>query len=451
MRKRRPRRGADGRRARAAASTLGVLGLLAAALTATPAAAARPVPVVPTAGTVGTVGTARSAAPAAAPALGAEAAEARARLAGNLDAAHPGRPEALTHARADDLAAGVAAGSSSRSRTAHGAVPTAGAASVVGLDVADYQGNVDWQEVAAAGESFAYVKATEGTYYTDSTYFAEQYDGSRAAGLVRGAYHFAIPDNSTGAAQADYFVANGGGWTSDGATLPGLLDIEYNPYGATCYGLTHRQMVAWVASFDREYRYLTGRFPDLYTTAAWWDECTGGSDVAHLDPLTVADYGPSPLPLPRGWSGYAIWQYTSDDALGTDGDVLHGDRADLVALALGRTSTDAIATGRSLVAGQRITAPDRRYYVAMQPDGNLVDYTAAGRAVWSSRTAGHRGADVVMQPDGNLVVYAPTGRALWDSGTFRVRRSFAAIGDDGDLVVSTDRTDEPVWTSARRG
>jgi len=60
----------------------------------------------------------------------------------------------------------------------------------------------------------------------------------------------AIPDNSTGAAQADYFVANGGGWTGDGRTLPGMLDIEYNPYGAECYGLTQSQMVSWISSFD---------------------------------------------------------------------------------------------------------------------------------------------------------------------------------------------------------
>ena len=75
-----------------------------------------------------------------------------------------------------------------------------------------------------------------------------QYDGTYQAGLIRGAYHFALPNDSSGAAQASYFVANGGGWIADGRTLPGASDIEYNPYGAECYGLSQGAMVSWIAS-----------------------------------------------------------------------------------------------------------------------------------------------------------------------------------------------------------
>jgi len=35
-------------------------------------------------------------------------------------------------------------------------------------------------------------------------------------GLTRGAYHFARPGSSSGAAQADYFLAHGGRWSGDG-------------------------------------------------------------------------------------------------------------------------------------------------------------------------------------------------------------------------------------------
>src|SRR5437763_3758440 len=73
--------------------------------------------------------------------------------------------------------------------------------------------------------------------------------GSYAIVMIRSSYHFAIPDNSGGATQADYFVAHGGGWSKDGRTLPGALDIEYNPYGATCYGLSHAGMVSWIRAF----------------------------------------------------------------------------------------------------------------------------------------------------------------------------------------------------------
>jgi len=88
-----------------------------------------------------------------------------------------------------------------------------------GVDVSSYQGDVDWPAAYGRGARFAYVKATESTRYTNPS-FRQQYDGSRRAGLVRGAYHFALPDRSSGATQAAYFVAHGGGWSPDGVTLP---------------------------------------------------------------------------------------------------------------------------------------------------------------------------------------------------------------------------------------
>ena len=104
-------------------------------------------------------------------------------------------------------------------------------AGLPGLDVSSWQGNVDWVTVAANGARFAYVKATEGTSYVNP-YFTQQYGGAYGVGLVRGAYHFGLPDRSTGAAQAQWFAAHGGAWSADGQTPPGASDIEYNPYGA---------------------------------------------------------------------------------------------------------------------------------------------------------------------------------------------------------------------------
>lgn len=95
--------------------------------------------------------------------------------------------------------------------------------------------------------------------------------------MIRGSYHFARPDTTTGAVQADYFIQNGGGWSKDGKTLPGALDIEYNPYGDECYDLSQSQMVAWIHSFVNEYHAKTTRYPVIYTTTDWWTTCTGNS------------------------------------------------------------------------------------------------------------------------------------------------------------------------------
>ena len=65
-----------------------------------------------------------------------------------------------------------------------------------GMDVSNYQGNIDWAAQKAAGASFVYIKATENTTFQNA-YFAQQYNGAYAAGLIRGAYHFALPDRSS--------------------------------------------------------------------------------------------------------------------------------------------------------------------------------------------------------------------------------------------------------------
>ena len=204
---------------------------------------------------------------------------------------------------------------------------------VLGVDVSSYQRNVDWSRWTAAGRQFAFVKATEGTSYRNP-YFAGQYNGAAAAGMLRGAYHFANPAGKSGKTQARYFVKNGGGWKADGKTLPGVLDIEYNPSGKTCYGLSKTKMKTWIESFTKEYLRLTGRPAIIYTTTDWWTRCTGGSKrFAKTNPLWLARYGTtSPGKLPGVWTTATFWQYTSTPM---DQNRFNSTYADLVALAKG--------------------------------------------------------------------------------------------------------------------
>ncbi|HEX4721722.1 MAG TPA: lysozyme [Pseudonocardiaceae bacterium] len=204
-----------------------------------------------------------------------------------------------------------------------------------GLDVSGYQGNVNWASVAANGAKFAYTKATEGTYYTNP-YFAQQYNGSYNAGLIRGAYHFATPDTTSGATQADYFVAHGGGWSKDGKTLPGMLDMEWDPYGAACYGLSQAAMVSWIVSFSNEYHAKTSRWPVVYTATSWWSQCTGNrGDFSSTNPLMIAFYSTNAGPMPFNWGFQTIWQFADSGTFPGDQDRFNGDITRVQALANG--------------------------------------------------------------------------------------------------------------------
>lgn len=181
---------------------------------------------------------------------------------------------------------------------------------VKGIDVSNWQGRVDWAGQWAAGKRFAYVKATEGTTYTSPS-FAHQYNGSYNQGFIRGAYHFALPNSSSGTTQANHFVDHGGGWSADGKTLPGALDMEWNPYGSTCYGKTQTQMKSWINAFLDRYRARTGRYPVIYTNVYWWNQCVGhDTSFASKSPLWIARYSSTAGTLPTGWNVYSFWQYS---------------------------------------------------------------------------------------------------------------------------------------------
>jgi GH25 family lysozyme M1 (1,4-beta-N-acetylmuramidase) len=268
-------------------------------------------------------------------------------------AAHPAsasaaEPEPTAAARSHGIAApgqasmgwtrpgGTAAGLGPAS-TSSAAAPTvtrlAARSSVEGVDVSSHQGTVAWSALRARGIRFAYVKATEGRTYRNP-YFHSQYGGSYRAGMAHGAYHFAIPNVSTGSAQASIFVAHGGGWSGDGRTLPGVLDIEYNPYGSWCYGLSRTKMVRWIRSFTTRYHSLTGRDAVIYTTLTWWRRCTGDTTAfSRSNPLWVATVGGRVGSLPGGWPYHTFWQYS--ELGGLDRDRFNGSFSKLTRLVRG--------------------------------------------------------------------------------------------------------------------
>jgi GH25 family lysozyme M1 (1,4-beta-N-acetylmuramidase) len=197
---------------------------------------------------------------------------------------------------------------------------------VEGIDVASQQhpsgAAINWTEVAQAGYKFAFIKATEGSYYVNP-YYASDASGAEAAGLLTAPYAFAIPNYSGGALQADYALDHAN-YTANGQTLPLILDVEPDPYDQAlsaggdgtnqCYGLTPTQLVAWITAFVTEASRRTGQAPAIYTDQSWWTSCTADSTAFTTDPLWIASWTTNSTPsLPTAWNGaWTYWQYTDN-------------------------------------------------------------------------------------------------------------------------------------------
>ncbi|KAL2847743.1 glycoside hydrolase superfamily [Aspergillus pseudoustus] len=209
------------------------------------------------------------------------------------------------------------------------ALPGMAYAAVQGFDISNYQANVNYQGAYDSGARFVMIKATEGTSFIDPV-FNTHYTGATNAGLIRGGYHFAHPDSSSGSAQATYFLAHGGGWSADGITLPGMLDLE-----AGCYGLSASSMVSWIKDFGETYKADTERYPMIYTTTSWWTSCTGNNGDFGEYPLVLARWASSPGALPNGWSTHSFWQNADSYEFGGDSEVWNGSEGSLKTFASG--------------------------------------------------------------------------------------------------------------------
>jgi lysozyme len=186
------------------------------------------------------------------------------------------------------------------------AATTTTATFALGTDVASYQHPggqpIDWPAVAASGQSFTIVKATESTSYTNP-YAMTDVTGARGAGLVVGLYHFADPAVSA-TAQADYFArqVNGVG----GTLLPPALDLEVTG------GLSSAALITWTNAFLTRLQQDTGRIPMIYTGPYFWSSRMAGSRAFARYPLWEAHWTTAAQPQQvGGWPTWTLWQYSN--------------------------------------------------------------------------------------------------------------------------------------------
>ena len=175
---------------------------------------------------------------------------------------------------------------------------------VRGIDIAKWQGDIDWEKVAASGVDFAFIKATEGGDRLDDR-FQANWNAARAAGLPRGAYHFNYWCSSM-AAQAEWFKRN---VPVDPEALPPVLDLEWNFQSPTCPKKVPRETAqaevhAFVNAVERHYR----KKPILYTDIVFYRDVLNDGSFSDY-PLWVRSVKDLPQERYPGRQ-WAFWQYT---------------------------------------------------------------------------------------------------------------------------------------------
>ncbi len=189
------------------------------------------------------------------------------------------------------------------------AAPAAVAVTYEGIDVSHYQGQVEWTRVKAAGLVFAFAKATQGTEEVDPR-FAANWQGMRAAGLVRGAYHYLDLDKDA-AAQAEHFLAT---VRLEAGDLPPALDVEATD------GMSVEDIDKGVRTWLERVAAASGVQPILYSDLSFLDTYLAQGFGAY--PLWIAEYSQAPQTLPAAWTAWTFWQYSdTGEVSGVDGEV----------------------------------------------------------------------------------------------------------------------------------
>lgn len=213
-------------------------------------------------------------------------------------------------------------------------IPISPGYSVHGLDVSHYQCDIDWEEVKKMNENgiriqFAFIRATRGTGTMDFK-FKDNWKGAKAAGILRGAYHFFF-FNQDAAQQAQHFLRS---VKVESGDLPPVLDIEFDE--VTDDKLLPKEAIlrsidTWLRIVERE----TGVKPIIYTNLDYYKRYLNGLFPDYK--IWIANYNnPKGVRLPDG-KMWTFWQMSSKVRCNgisepADFNVFNGNRTDLDAL-----------------------------------------------------------------------------------------------------------------------
>lgn len=183
--------------------------------------------------------------------------------------------------------------------------------SMVGFDISQYQGVIDWTVIDSVGSKapleFVFIRATMGVDAKDRA-FDLNWKGARASHFIRGAYHYYRP-NENSVEQAKNFIA--AVKLSEG-DFPPVLDIEELPKAQSMDSLV-MGLKRWMTEVENHY----GVRPILYSGEHYYTKHLKKWFPDHV--LWIANYNFFVEEIKPEWH---FWQFTEKGIVeGIDGKV----------------------------------------------------------------------------------------------------------------------------------
>ncbi|WP_051539814.1 GH25 family lysozyme [Clostridium ihumii] len=161
-----------------------------------------------------------------------------------------------------------------------------------GIDISNWQGDIDYSKVKASGIKIAYMKASEGSNYKDA-FLEQNYSRAKKQGLKVGFYHFFRGDALN---EARYFVECIKNKVSDCLLA---LDIEVD-----C-GMDKSTLTTACITFLEEVKRSTGKNVVVYTYTSFANSSLDSRLSKY--PVWIAHYGvetPGYNPIWTSWVGF---------------------------------------------------------------------------------------------------------------------------------------------------
>ncbi|MCL6634007.1 MAG: glycoside hydrolase family 25 protein, partial [Alicyclobacillus herbarius] len=174
-----------------------------------------------------------------------------------------------------------------------------------GMDVSQYQKDIDWGRVEKSGlVHFSIVRAGAGQTIQDP-YFIRNYAAVKSIGIPSGTYWFLYPKTSGPKEEAEAYVKaveRAGGWRG----WPPMADIEQE--GAGDLGVD--ELTDWLHRHLARLETLAGKKPVIYSNPSFLKTRIRANEFSQYE-LWISHYGVTQPEIPAPWKSARFWQYSS--------------------------------------------------------------------------------------------------------------------------------------------